>query len=145
MCHLFDSLWYEPTVWFVCKVLLIGFSHQQCHLIVENWRQEQRAILHKETRLVKVGSDKLTNALSGVSDILSTWVLNPQFRPSRTTQASRFSTADRGCWRSHAPITHISSCRGCQRLRGSSLHKYKATYTQTKHANKNTRVSHGSK
>lgn len=51
MCHLFDSLWYEATVRFVSKILLIGFSHQQSHFTVEWWGQGQGAILQQETGL----------------------------------------------------------------------------------------------
>ena len=45
------------------------------------------------------------------------------------TQASRFSTAARGCCSSQDPITHTSSVLGLHMHSGSSLHRYNATYS----------------
>lgn len=69
--HLFESLWYEATVGFICEVLLIGFSHQQSYFTVEWWRQGQGTILHETRDIFNKPADHTERVSSRTSDHLS--------------------------------------------------------------------------
>jgi hypothetical protein len=75
---------------------------------------------------------KLTHVKAPTSRKWHTCSVNPQFSPSRITQANLFFTAVRLLFNNQSRITAISGAEGRQRYKGSSLNKYKETFLKRK-------------